>query len=232
MTTQSLPISKTKKDYYISAAVLVAIAASSVFAIYLTHPTKLKSNSSIDIFGLSIPNLQGAIMRQPRMSIVILLSIIILVTAFIFISREALPFFSRRIAWGSAVVAGVALLGVAFFTSDGRSGPWFRFVLLCLVSLAGSTLLAEIMIFYRKFIKDKDFKNVMWHRIVFAIVCACLVGLMSGSYYHFAMKDGAIIDYGSTNSINDISEQFQQKTPENPGEPIETVPTTFPALGD
>lgn|GEM_PF-2927369 len=224
MTTQSLPISKTPKDYYISAAVLVAIAAASALGVYFTHPAKLKRDSTIDIFGLSIPNLQGVVMRQPRMSIVIFLSTVMLVTAFIFIAREALPFFSRRIAWGSVVVTAVILAAVGFFNDDGKSGSWFRFVVLCLVFLLGSTVLTEIMVFYRRFVHDKEFKNAMWHRILFALVCAILVGAMSGSYYHFVVEDGAIIDYGVQNTIPQVPNDLQEQIPTGS---VDTAPTTL-----
>ena len=229
MTTQSLPISKTSKDYYISAAVLVGIVVASVLGVYFTHPAKLKTDATIDIFGISIPNMQGVVMRQPRMSIVIFLSVVILVTGFIFIAREALPFFSRRIAWGSVITMAVALIALGFLNADGRSGSWFRFVVLLLVFLLGASVLTEIMVFYRRFIYDREFKSSMWHRIVFAIVCGALVGAMSGSYFHFGVQDGAILDYGSQTSIQQNLNDIQEPNPldqQIPGNPAPTVPIT------
>lgn len=218
MTTQSMPISRTRKDYIQSTIAVILIAAFSALGVYFTHPDKLRRNAEINFLGIDIPNLQGIVMRQPRMTIVISVSLIMFVSAFIFITREALPYFSRSIGWASVLVSGSALLALGYFNSDGTEGGWFRFVLLCLCACLFFTLLAEAMIFYRRFFHDKDFRFALWHRILFALVVAIIVAAAGTSYYHFAVENGAILDYGVTQPIPEVP---QNNTPN----PALTVPT-------
>lgn len=194
-----MPISRTRKDYIISGLVLVLITAVSFLGVYFTHPKKERSNATTTILGIDFPNFQGIIMRQPRMTIILFAAFAMLVTGFIFISRSALPFFSRPIAWSAVAISGVALAALGFFTKAGTEGGWFRFALLCFVFLLGATVLTEAMIFYRRLIHDKPFRTSWWHRIIFAIACAVITGAMFASYYHYAVDNGIFLNYGVKN---------------------------------
>ena len=201
MTTQSLPISRSKKDYVQSVFVVIAIALASSVSIYFTHPTKLERNATHKFIGLTIPNLKGIVMRQPRMTIVYLIAIAMFVLGFSFISREALSFFSRRIAWIFSALTGVCAFGVAFMTKTGTSSAWFRFFIMLFILIASATVVTEIMIFYRKFMSKNRFRTQYWHRIIFGLLTALICSSIAFFYFHNAMKDGAVIDYGNNASI-------------------------------
>lgn len=179
MTTQSLPISKTTKDYIISGLVLLGLISSAVLLVYLTRSP------------------EALIMRQPRMTVVVSLSLIMFATAFIFIVRQPLSFFSRPIAWGSVVVSAIAMAAVWIFVSDGKDSFWFRFAVLSLVITGASTLLTEIMVFYRSFFANKPWRKNIYHRILFSLVIAALTFGISFAYYEFGVSGGAILEYKS-----------------------------------
>jgi len=229
VTTQSMPISRERRDYIQSGIVLIGITIVSVLGVYFTHPAKLRSNATTSLLGIDFPNFQGIIMRQPRATIVALLALSIFSTALIFIGRQALPFFSRSLAWGSVVLIGVILAAVGFFNSDGTDGGWFRFLLLSFCFVGGSTALAEAMIFYRRFFHDRPFRTKLAHKLAFAFVCALLAASMSGAYYHFAVKDGLFLDYGvakvtSNPTIPDVP--TSSVPTENSTTPFGSVPET------
>lgn len=190
MTSQSLPISRTNKDYILSGIVVVLLAGAATLSIYLTRPNAL-------------------VMRQPRMTVIIGLAATMLVTAFIFIGRPALPFFSRPLAWGSVAVSGISAGALAYFTTAGTSSSWFRFAILCLVLTGGATVLSEIMIFYRRVISDRAWKNAIWHKVLFALVIAGMTFAMVFFYYDKAVSGGAVLDYGTPNfEIPDTSTEL------------------------
>lgn len=207
MTSQSLPISKTKSDYILSVVALIAIAGATAAAVFLTKPNAI-------------------IMRQPRMTIVLAVGFTILVTAFIFIGKNALPFYSRVLAYSSVGVSIIFLFALGFFNHDGRSGAWFRFGVLILFITAGLTLLSEIMIGYRRFVADKNFKNAIWHKIIFAVVCGTVAAGATYIYYEKALDTGAVISY-EVPKINTPISDPQTSTPElNTSVPGETQAST------
>ena len=226
MTTQSMPISRSRKDYIESGVVLLLISVVSVLGVYFTHPVKLRTNATSTLLGIEFPNFQGVVMRQPRMTIVAFIAIVFFSTGFIFIGRTALPFFSRALAWGAVVVNGIALGAVGFSTGNGTTGGWFKFLLLTLCIIGGSTILAEGMIFYRRFFHDRSFRTLLIHKITFALVCGLLAGAMSGAYYHYAVKDGIFLDYGIAN-INPVP---PAAGPPIPSQSVPTPLATIPGL--
>ncbi len=220
-----MPISRTRKDYIVSGVVLFLIAAASVLAVYFTNPLKLRTNATTDILGITFPNFQGIIMRQPRMTVVLVIAVLLFFTAFVFIARPALPFFSRPISWISIGISTIGLLGIWFLTDDGRHSAWFRFFVLCLVFTFGATLLAEIMIFYRRLIHDWQYRSNFFHRLAFAVVCTFIAGAMASSYFHFAVKNGIFLDYGA--SANTVQTPVDiPTTPTTPGDSATTLPAT------
>ncbi|MFN8015081.1 MAG: hypothetical protein U0R17_00540 [Acidimicrobiia bacterium] len=218
MTTQSLPISRTKKDYVQSTFVVLGIALISALSVYFTHPTKLERNATHKFIGIVIPNFKGIILRQPRMTIVYLIAIAMFILGFTFISREALSFFSRKVAWIFSVLFGLVALSIAFLNKAGTSSAWFRFFIMIFVLVISATVIAELMIFYRKFIVKKTFRTQIWHKIIFGLVCALLSSSIAFFYYHNAMKDGAVIDYGASSTI--------------PNAKIPTIPTSTVPLNN
>lgn len=219
-------MSRTRKDYVISGVVLFLITVASVLAVYFTNPLKLRANATTKILGITFPNFQGIVMRQPRMTVVVVIAIILFITAFVFIARPALPFFSRPIAWISIAVSGVGMLGISFLTDDGTDSAWFRFFLLCIVITVGSTVLAELMIFYRRMIHDWRYRSNLFHRLAFAAVCCLVAGAMSFSYFHYALNDGVFLDYGAktvpTQTPTDVPPTPTDTTPTSP---IASTPT-------
>lgn len=171
-----MPISKERKDYVLAGLAVVIISAAAVLCVNLIRP-------------------RAPIMRQPRVTVCAALALIAFVTAVIFIGRAALPFFSRMIAWGFVAVAGVSLVLVLFFNHLGHHSFWFRFFMLCFCFLLGSTLLAELMIFYRRFFHNRPFRTAIWHKILFALVIATITFGMGAAYYHKAVSGGLIINY-------------------------------------
>jgi hypothetical protein len=177
-----MPISRTRTDYILSGVVCVLLAACGALAVYVTRP--------------------GAIvMRQPRMTVVIALAVIMGVSAFIFIGRSALPFFSRPLAWGAVIVSAAMLGLLALFNDAGTAGGWFRFFVFCTAFSLGATVLAEAMIFYRRFFDDAPWRFALWHKILFSIVVAGLTFAMGYAYYQYGVSGGAVIDYGVTTPI-------------------------------
>jgi len=219
MTSQSMPISKTRKDYGYSAIALVLIAIASALGVYLTRPNAI-------------------IMRQPRMTIVVAVGVIVLVTAFIFIARSAQPFYSRVLSYSIVCVSFIFLFAMGFFTDDGRTGGWFRFAVLCFFITAGLTLLTELMVQYRRLVAKKPFKNHIVHRVIFALVCGLIAATSTFFYYEKGVGGGAILDYGvripteqlqtelpdnlQNLSPNSIPEDITQSTTENPDTPVAT----------
>lgn len=248
MTTQSIPISKTRKDYIQSTIVVIAITAVSALGVYFTHPQKLRTNAGTTLLGIDFPNFQGIVMRQPRMTVVLIFAVSMFFTGFVFIGRPALPFFSRPIAWSAVIVSLVGMVGVAYFNHDGRSGGGFRFLVLCAVIFGGITLLSELMIFYRRLFGDSAFRINIFHKLAFALVCGLITAAMGIAYYSNAVDGGVFLKYGVTASnpnidipsIPSTSNPVEGIVPESPipnetppgGEtpdvssPTQTIPTT------
>ena len=131
MTTQSLPISKTRKDITVSVLISILIVASAALIVYYARPG-------------------GLIMRQPRMTFVFAYSLIIGFTAFTFLKRPPLGYISRVLAWSSNIVFAIGMVGFYFFTDD-KSKHWgFK-----------GLLLSEAMIFYRKKMSYKSRSNIL-----------------------------------------------------------------------
>lgn len=214
-----MPISRTRKDYVLSGVVVFLITAGSILAVYFTNPLKLRTNATTDFLGITFPNFQGIVMRQPRMTVVVLIAITIFLTAFTFIARPALSFFSRPIAWIAVAISGLGCLGIAFLTDDGRNSAWFRFFVLCLVVTVGATVLAELMIFYRRLIHDWRFRANIFHRLAFAIVCTAIAGAMATSYFHYGVNNGVFLDYGVATNTQPVD------IPTDPPTSTETLPT-------
>jgi hypothetical protein len=197
-----MPISKERSDYVISVIIVLAITAATVLAVFLTHPVML--HPAHKFLGIKVPYLEGAFMRQPRMSAIISVGARMLCTSFIFIARPALPFFSRPLAWGASIVSVIALLAVGFFNHAGKHGAWFRFFVLCIVVTVGLSVMAELMIFYRRLIHDKKFRTNIFHRIAFTIVCTALASAIAFMYFHKGVHNGVFIDYGVKSNVPSI----------------------------
>lgn len=219
MTTQSMPISRTRKDYILSGVVLAAISAVSILAVYFTNPRSLRTNAETELLGITLPNFQGIIMRQPRMTMVIGVALVFLFSGFLFIARPALSFFSRPLAWALVIISAIGLGASSFFHDSGVHSSWFRFFVFCISWTALLTVMAEGMIFYRRFFHDAKFRTKLFHRIAFALVCGVLAGGMSFAYFHYGIAGGAFLDYGAGTSTPDLN------IPINPSPPT-TVPTS------
>ena len=137
MTTQSLPISKTKKDIFISVLITLLIIAAAALAIYYSRPASPGNNP-------------GLIMRQPRMTFVLAYTFTIGIVAFIFLKRKPTGYISRVLAWSANIVFAIGL-GAFYFFSDDKTKSWgFKGLLFLLTFTLSATLLSEAMIFYRK----------------------------------------------------------------------------------
>lgn len=182
MTTQSLPISKTRKDIAISVLVSILIIAAAALTVYYTRPATAGHNP-------------GLIMRQPRMTFVLLYAAMVGVTCFVFLKKEATGYISRPLAWGACVVMGIGLVAVYFLTDDKTKGWSYKALLFALTFTLSATVLCEIIIFYRKKMSEKSRQNI-FHRIAFALVCAAFIAATGYFYTEKAVGGGAILDYG------------------------------------
>lgn len=207
MTSQSVPISRTRKDYIQSTIAVFLIILFSVLSVYFTNPDKTRPNATTKMLGIEIPNWQGIVMRQPRMAIALIVGVLVFYTSFLFMKKDALPFFSRMLAWSSVVAISIILGLVWFFNGDGVNSSWFRFFLLFALIVLTSTVMAELMIFYRRFFDKKSWRKTLWHRLAFAVVCTVIAFGAIVSYYHWGVENGVILNYGQTTQLSNPTTQ-------------------------
>ena len=178
MTTQSLPISKTRKDIIVSVIVAALIIGAGALVVYYSRPG-------------------GLIMRQPRMTFNVTYALIIGASAFTFLKRHAQGYISRVLAWGFCIAFAIGLAAF-YFISDEKSKSWgFKGLLFALTFTLSATILTEAMVFYRKKMSQKSRSNIL-HQLLFAIVCASFIGAVGYFYTEKAVKGGAVLNYVST----------------------------------
>lgn len=182
MTTQSLPISKTRKDIVISVIVAALIVAAAALTVYYSRPATAGHNP-------------GLIMRQPRMTFVFVYAAMVGVTCFVFLKREATGYISRPLAWGASIVMGIGLAAVYFLTDDKTKGWSFKVLAFAFTFTLSATILCEIIIFYRKKMSEKSRQNI-FHRIAFGLVCFAFIAATGYFYCEKGISGGAILDYG------------------------------------
>lgn len=199
MTTQSLPISKTRGDIVQAVIVSLLITAAAALAIYYSRPATPGNNP-------------GLIMRQPRMTFVLIYAVMVGVTCFTFIKREATGYISRPLAWGASVVMAVGLVAVYFLTDEKTKSWSFKALAFALTFTLSATVLCEIIIFYRKRMSFSSRQNI-FHQLAFALVCTAFIAATGYFYCEKAIDGGAIIKYEV------------QKTPALPTVPPPSVPS-------
>lgn len=205
MTTQSLPISKTRKDIIIAVVISLLIIGGSSLAVYYARPG-------------------GLIMRQPRMTFVLLYAVVVGAICFGFLKKEATGYISRPLAWGFCVVDAIGM-GAFYFFTDQKTKNWgFKATLFVLVFSLSATLLCEIIIFYRKKMSQKS-RNNIFHQLIFAIVCAAYMLGVGYLYCEKAVHGGAILTYQK--AVTPTLPNPSVSIPSTPDSPVvDSTPTT------
>ena len=216
MTTQSLPISKTKKDIIVSAIISILITVASALIVYYSRPGDATHNP-------------GLILRQPRMTFIAAYALSVGAIGFTFLKRPPLGYISRVLAYGFSLVFGIATIATYIFT-DEKSKSWgFKISLFALVFTLSAALLTEAMVFYRSKRSQKSRNNII-HQLIFGFVCLMFIGTVSYVYVDKAIGGGAILEY------NDIQQPVGNNT--NPADlgdnsvvtPLDESGSTIPSL--